>query len=79
MGTKDNPGKHDVKLLKLHQDEPFFILRASDLIAPATVMVWANLATTHQVPDDKIREAVEQVNAMVEWQRRNQHLTKIPD
>lgn len=42
MGTKRNPGKFDC-YAKLADDEPFFVLRAKDPVAPMLVMAWRAL------------------------------------
>lgn len=39
MATKNNPGKFDC-LAKCADDEPYFLLRAKDPVAPAFVKAW---------------------------------------
>ena len=42
MSTKQHPGSFDC-YAKLAPDEPYFVLRAKDPIAPALVELWAEL------------------------------------
>jgi hypothetical protein len=40
MGTKNEPGAYDC-YAKLGPDEPYFLLRAKDPVAPYLTMMWA--------------------------------------
>ena len=42
MATKNNPGQYDC-YEKAHPDEPLFVLRANDVLAPYLVRIWASL------------------------------------
>ena len=42
MSTKNDPGPFDC-YAKLASDEPYFLLRAKDPVAPFLVMAWASL------------------------------------
>lgn len=42
MGTKNNPGPFDC-YAKAGPDEPIFVLRAKDPLAPALVRLWAHV------------------------------------
>jgi len=57
--------------------EPLFILRASDILAPALIRAWAKHATALGVPPAKIRGALRVAQQMEAWQRV--HGSKIPD
>ncbi len=57
-------------------DETVFVLVARDKLAPDVVKVWATLAESAGVGDDKVAEAREVAAAMQSWQRRNG--SKIP-
>src|SRR5574341_1751419 len=47
--TKANPGPYDC-YAKLRADEPYFVLRAKDPDAPATVERWANARAVRDNP-----------------------------
>jgi hypothetical protein len=61
-------------LKKVDKDEPIFVLRGQDKLAPALVEAWAALAEEHGVDSDRIREATSCANQMRFWQPR-----KFPD
>lgn len=42
MGTKNDPGTYDC-YAKLEPDEPYFLLKSTDLVAPYLVRAWAYL------------------------------------
>jgi ATP-dependent Clp protease ATP-binding subunit ClpX len=58
----------------LAPNEPIFTLRAQDLLAPAIIRAWCELAVLASVPPDKIREAREIALQMEQWPKR-----KVPD
>jgi hypothetical protein len=60
---------------KAAEDEPIFVLRAQDALAPAVVRAWAALAeATGACCVRKIQEALDLADAMEEWPTR-----KLPD
>jgi len=62
---------------KADLDEPLFVLRAQDDLAPEVVQLWALNATMRGATKDKVEAARECARAMREWQRL--HGSKIPD
>lgn len=58
-------------------DEPIFVLRAQDKLAPEIVLQWADQAARSGASPDKIREAIKLADEMIEWQGKNN--CKIPD
>lgn len=69
MGTKANPGKYDC-YAKAAKDEPIFVLRANDPLAPRIVRMWAAMAESgdsHAL--DKTHEARKAAFEMEEWRR----------
>ena len=60
-------------------DEPLFILRAADKLAPEIVTQWATAAATVGSPPEKVREALGLAQRMRDWQRRNPSKVKVPD
>lgn len=64
-------------LAKAAPNEPIFILRAQDTLAPSCVEAWADLAAALGTPFAKVREARELAEKMKRWQRR--HGCKTPD
>jgi len=62
---------------KIGDDEPVFVLRAKDRVAPLAVSTWAGMASLAGARPNKIRGAMEQADAMSQWQLKNGD--KIPD
>jgi hypothetical protein len=62
---------------KAAPDEPIFVLRAQDILAPTTILEWAYLALQHGTPLEKVTEAMECAKSMREWQES--HTSKTPD
>lgn len=62
---------------KIPEDEPVFVLRAQDICAPPTVMVWAYMAELAGADPNIVLAAHNQVANMITWQQR--HGRKIPD
>lgn len=59
-------------------DEPVFLVRGQDLLAPATLRFWANLAVNEKLYD--IATAVfKWADEMETWQRLNAGKIKNPD
>lgn len=59
---------------KAADDEPIFVLRAKDALAPIAVEHWAELAAKLGVPVPKVLEAFRCAEAMRAWPNR-----KLPD
>lgn len=59
---------------KAADDEPVFVLRAQDRLAPALVRAWANLAHRHGCSELKVAEARALAARMDAWPSR-----KFPD
>jgi len=62
---------------KVGDDEPVFVLRAADRIAPTVVVAWAKMAEAVGVSDGKIDEAYALAAQMLVWQDKNG--CKVPD
>ena len=63
------------RLQQMDPEEPVFVLRGQDILAPETVEFWATLAEKHDVsPSRKVREAREWADEMAAWTPR-----KLPD
>jgi hypothetical protein len=74
MGLKRNDGC----LAKVADDEPIFVLRAQDRLAPGLIRRWADLAETYGCPAGKVKEARELALQMEEW-AQVQGRGKFPD
>jgi hypothetical protein len=70
MATKHN----SVALSNAKDDEPIFVLRGQDSLAPDVVRQWADRAERAGCTIDKVREARDLADAMEQWPRR-----KLPD
>lgn len=68
MSTKNNPGKFDC-LSKVGPDEPIFVLRANDPIAPAAVRLWAAQYWQQGGDPAKVAEARACADAMEVWRK----------
>lgn len=64
-------------LNKADLDEPIFVLRGKNKLAPALVRLWANLAALHGCGTDKISEARHLADLMESW--GNEFGSKWPD
>ena len=61
-------------LEKAGEDEPIFVLRAQDKLAPGAIEMWADAAEDAGVPAEKVKDARELANLMRTWPNQ-----KIPD
>lgn len=59
---------------KAAEDEPLFVLRAQDKLAPIVVKLWAELAAHHGAGLEKVHEAKRLAFEMEQWPNR-----KYPD
>lgn len=66
MGTKTNPGQFDC-YAKLDPDEPYFVLRAKDVLAPGLVRRWSALAANIDGDREKVAEAGRVAHDMERW------------
>lgn len=73
MATKHT----DSCLLKAGDDEPIFVLRAQDRLAPHVVRHWAKLAEASGTPSAKVEEARALAELMTDWAM--EHASKTPD
>jgi hypothetical protein len=64
-------------LSKVKEDEPLFVLRARDELAPRVVRFWADVAAIREVDPNKIMEARSVANLMEKWTEKNG--SKLPD
>lgn len=55
-------------LNQAEDDEPVFVLRAHDPLAPVIVSKWIKKAWEHDLHDDRLDEAREWMKRAVEWQ-----------
>jgi hypothetical protein len=78
VATKNNPGTFDC-YDKLEPDEPYFLVRAKDVQAPALVRAWAKerrlMIERGEKPLDDleaVREALQCVTDMETWRAERQ-------
>ncbi len=57
-------------LNKAKDDEPIFVLRANDPLAPAVVACWAALAAQGLHEEWKVKEALALAQQMRDWRAR---------
>lgn len=65
-------------LNKAADDEPVFVLRSTDKLAPILVRVWADLAKAHGCGHHKIREAKQLAHDMEQYAEQR-GIGKFPD
>lgn len=71
MSTKLNPGKYDC-FSKLAADEPYFVLRAKDPVAPRVIEEWVRQRTSRgQDSNPKLKEALDVGVEMMTWRARH--------
>jgi hypothetical protein len=59
------------------ENEPIFVLRAQDVLAPELVREWAFRAAHAGTPTEKVAEARMLADTMDDWQIAN--MKKVPD
>ncbi len=69
----------DETLAKVGDDEPIFVLRAQDALAPETLQYWISRAEIRGVPKMKTDEAYELKSKLIAWQIQNADKVKVPD
>lgn len=75
MGKRREDGTWESGCLeKLQPGEPFFVLRAQDMLAPFVVRYWAEVARLEGIPEEKYIEALATADEMEKWPHR-----KMPD
>jgi hypothetical protein len=74
VGKKDQLEDPESTLNKVADDEPIFVLRASDKFAALLVCMWGELAKMHGCPADKLMSARLVLTEMRDWKRK-----KFPD
>jgi len=62
---------------KIPEDEPVFLLRAQDAVAPQVVEFWADQAEGRGAKPDIVNAAHSQALEMIKWQET--HAMKVPD
>jgi len=70
MIKKDELATPTSCLNKAASDEPVFVLRAKDLVAPMAVRHWAKMSDGKHEPE-KIKSALLLADQMEEWRKRN--------
>lgn len=64
---------------KAAPDEPLFVLRAKDLLAPVAVEFWADLLASMGGDALKVQEARECAEKMRAWPERQHRAQALPD
>lgn len=69
----------DPCFVKAAADEPLFVLRPTDVVAPATVRDWVGRVHDLGGDEQKLLGAMECASAMERWQQVNPDRVKTPD
>ncbi len=64
---------------KIPEDEPVFLLRAQDKVAPMVVEIWSLAAELSGASEDIVEAAFEHADLMRVWQSKNPTKVKVPD
>lgn len=64
---------------RIPEDEPVFLLRGKDVLAPKTVETWADLAEQMGASEHIIATARQQAKDMRKYQKENHTLVQVPD
>ena len=72
MLKKDELRDKNSCLNKAANDEPVFVLRAQDLLAPKVINFWCQLAGSAGTSAEKIAEARRLIQLMEQWHTRKQ-------
>lgn len=62
---------------KIPEDEPVFMLRGQDIVAPQVVEIWAMAAHNAGASDNIVQHAYAHAERMRDWQA--EHGAKVPD
>lgn len=69
----------DQVLAKVRDDEPIFVIRGQDKLAPEIVQAWIEAAVMEGVRTDKIVSAHRYLHDIVVYQKDHPDLVKVPD
>ncbi len=75
MGYRDD----DACLAKVGPDEPIFVLRAQDELAPYALRHWIQSAKGRGVTLNKRLEVARELSRMLAWQKDHPDQVKLPD
>jgi len=64
---------------KIGEDEPVFLLRATDNVAGHAVLAWAGLADAAGASKDIVKAALQHATRISEWQDANPDKVHVPD
>ena len=64
---------------KIMEDEPVFILRGQDVLAPLILEDWIHFALRWGVNKEKLERAKQHLIDMQKWQEANPGKCKLPD
>lgn len=64
---------------RIPEDEPVFLLRGKDVLAPKTVEAWADLAEQMGASEHIVATARQQAKDMRKYQKENHTLVQVPD
>lgn len=80
MGTSAKHGRVSAERAVIPDDEPVFVLRASDALAVDTLSAYLRLALRHTGMDgDHITAVTHTRNVFERWQAANEDQVKTPD
>lgn len=62
---------------EFHPDEPIFLLRAQDPIAPVAIEAYAQICQNMGCTDEHVQASMEHATRIRQWQAENPELTKV--
>lgn len=78
IAPEDMPPKGEGVIGRLHEDEPVFVIRAGDLLAPQALAAYAELARKAGL-DEHARGVEARAVQFLRWQSENRDLVRRPD
>lgn len=75
-GLEGKYGRITTEHKQFHQDEPIFLFRATDPLAPTAIRFYAHLADYAGCADEHIQAAFAHAERIAQWQRDHPELVK---
>jgi hypothetical protein len=64
---------------KIGKDEPVFMLRAKDVLAPDILDLYAQELIMSNASEEIVQSVSDQAKEMRKWQNKNKEIVKVPD
>lgn len=78
MAIDNKYGKVTLEKGNIGEDEPVFVFRARDLLAPSTLWYYLELCTDNGSPEGHLKAIRQAINQFEQWQVDPENYTQIP-